>query len=391
MKRLDVAIASELTRAGERRTMLQFNGAARGDIFWHFRGDLIPAEPGDLDFALVAVLPFAMHHGFDLHLRGALNRDLVEGVEECMDVWTLWRPDVFRHRVGIDADDIRDATAQPGRRDAVLTFSGGVDATFALVANQKRMLGRRSVDVVAGVMIHGFDLPLERRDWFAPAAAHARAIAQAQGVGFTAVESDWRRWSVDWAMGHAFGLFAVLHQFHGRTAGGVLAADVDYHEMLHAWGNNSLTNHFLSGAGFPVQISGAGYTRTEKVAAIARLPAVREHLRVCWEHPELGGNCGRCEKCVRTQLNFVAAGAGRIPAFPRPLTAEMILAIGCKNEGQRRFLEATLEHRDGAALPPEIRAAVRHVIGRPLRRAGVLRRLRERLRVRQRIRLALAR
>ena len=31
-------------------------------------------------------------------------------------------------------------------------------------------------------------------------------------------------------------------------------------------------------------------------------PLVRRHLRVCWEDPQPGMNCGHCEKCVRTRV-----------------------------------------------------------------------------------------
>jgi hypothetical protein len=392
MKRIEVAIETAAGPATERTNRLRFTGAGGGEIIWEFTGDFVPHTPLDADFALVALLPFAMRYGLELNVRGALTRSLVEMVDECMDVWTKWRPDLFPHRVGIEADEWKESPPPlSSTNNAVLTFSAGVDATFALVAHQSGLLGRRSRKIAAGVMIHGFDLPLEQPDWFARAAAHARAIATEQQTALTIVRTNWRQFCVDWAMGHAFGLFAVLHQFHGRVASGILAADVDYGEPPEIWGNNTLTNRLLSGPAFPILECGGGYTRTEKVAAIAQYPAVRSHVRVCWEHPELGGNCGECEKCVRTQLNFMAAGFGSVPAFPRPLTPETVAGLRFRNAGQQFYLESLLRHNEGRSIPENIRAAIAEALGQPLRKPGLLRALRERLRIRQRIRVALAR
>lgn len=45
-----------------------------------------------------------------------------------------------------------------GRRGAVLPFSGGVDAGFALAAHASRVLGRLNQDVTRAVLILGWDL-----------------------------------------------------------------------------------------------------------------------------------------------------------------------------------------------------------------------------------------
>lgn len=393
MKHLELSVHSDQKSSTQRCTRVRVHGAGGGEMYWDFEGEVLPHEPRDADFAAVAMLPFAMHYGRDLRVRGALTRSLVEALEECIDVWTMWRPDVYPHRIGIEADRLLDDDRASGAsaEDAVLTFSGGVDATFALVAHQTGLLGRRSRRIRAGVMIHGFDLALDRTDWFESAAAHARAILEEQGAAFTTVRSNWREFCVDWSMGHMFGLFAVLHQFHGCAGCGVLAADMDYSEVAEVWGNNSLTNRMLSGASFPIYECGGGYTRTQKVATIARFPQVQSHLRVCWERPELGRNCGVCEKCVRTQLNLMAAGYSSVPAFPGPLAPETVAALSFRNRGQQYFLQSVLRYDGGRHIPEEIRAAIAQAAGKPLRRPGLLRALRERLRVRQRIRVALAR
>src|SRR5690606_15371846 len=65
-------------------------------------------------------------------------------------------------------------------------------------------------------------------------------------------------------------------------------------------------------------LDGCRYTRTEKVAAISGYPQAIKSLNVCWESAS-GTNCGRCEKCLRTQLNFLAVGVAEPACFPGPL------------------------------------------------------------------------
>jgi hypothetical protein len=72
---------------------------------------------------------------------------------------------------------------------------------------------------------------------------------------------------------------------------------------------------------------GASWYRTEKAAIIAANPVVLDNIRVCYERPELGEDCGSCEKCLRTKLNFYAAGVKRVPALGSPPSIDEIRNI----------------------------------------------------------------
>ena len=291
---VNVHARSELTSAGVRRNSISFEEpSGMKEIYWQFSGEYLPFAPADMDFALIALLPYVMNKGLNIRVEGTLTRSLIEGVEECMDVWVRWRPDLFR-KIQVDGDALAEDFL-PQNRDAIMMFSGGVDSTFTLVAHKARLLGNRSLDLKAGVMVHGFDVPLDKPEWFRNAVIHAKAILSEHDVGLTLVETNWRELSVDWEMGFGFGLFAILHQFHGKSSYGVLSTDEPYGEEHFPWGNNSITNPLLSGLSFPVRSCGGGQSRTERVAAIASSPAVRSHIRVCWERPDLDPNCGECE------------------------------------------------------------------------------------------------
>jgi len=63
-------------------------------------------------------------------------------------------------------------------------------------------------------------------------------------------------------------------------------------------------------------IDGATHSRTEKVKEIADWKVGIDNLRVCWQGGQKDRNCGKCEKCIRTQLNFLATGNPIPKSFP---------------------------------------------------------------------------
>jgi hypothetical protein len=65
-------------------------------------------------------------------------------------------------------------------------------------------------------------------------------------------------------------------------------------------------------------------------------------LRVCWEDNETGKNCGTCEKCVRTKLNFLAAGLTLPEALAEAPDPRQIRQINARNEVHLVLLEDIL-------------------------------------------------
>ncbi|MEI2745734.1 MAG: hypothetical protein V9G22_09965 [Ottowia sp.] len=61
--------------------------------------------------------------------------------------------------------------------------------------------------------------------------------------------------------------------------------------------------------------------RSTKLERVAAWPEGLAALQVCFTHDPLPpgvANCGRCEKCLRTRLNLLVAGAlDRATTFPR--------------------------------------------------------------------------
>jgi hypothetical protein len=87
---------------------------------------------------------------------------------------------------------------------------------------------------------------------------------------------------------------------------------------------------------------GAGYSRTEKAEVLQRFPFVVEGLKVCWEGRDPDKNCGRCEKCLRTRLNFAASGCNDPPCFSGTFETKMLAELLARTTEQVAELESVV-------------------------------------------------
>jgi hypothetical protein len=224
--------------------------------------------------------------------------------------------------------DVETAARPSHATHAIMAFSGGLDSTFALHAHKHGLLGRRGLNIEAAVLVQGFDMPLDNAAAFDVARTHVKAILESYGVRLNIVRTNWQKpFSIKWGMTHVLGIAAVLHQFHRAFGKGVIADDVAYDSQVTPWSSNAITNQMLGCGAFSIRTAGAAWGRTEKAATVAANPAVLNHLRVCYERPELGENCGECEKCLRTKLNFYANGIRLVQTLGRPITVEDVRLI----------------------------------------------------------------
>lgn len=339
---------------------------ADSQLWWETTAGEPPAVPDRLDPVALALLAKAMNFSQDLHLEGPVSWRLLANLEEYVDAWTQWRPDIFRP-VALTAEEVVDDRGDgtgPLADRAVSAFSGGVDGTYAVYAHATGQLGRRSLDLAAAVLVQGFDIPLDDDAGFALAANGARAMLGEIGVPLVTMRTNWQAVAdPEWQMTFALAVAAVLHLFADRAGTVLQAADSTYGAVHIPWGSNPITGPFLSSARVRMVQPGAGVSRTEKVRLIGRLASVREHIRVCWQGDEPGRNCGRCEKCLRTKVNFLAAGHGTVPALG-PLQPGDLRTVTIGSTGARAVFAELLAETD--LLPPEIADDLRWLLDQPL-------------------------
>lgn len=268
--------------------------------------------------------------------------------------------------------------AGPPRVEGGQCFSGGMDSFYTLFRSPHRR------DLL--VFIHGLDIPLSdqrRMDGYEPS---LRAVAAATGREALILRTSLRRHSliraVSWIRMHGAALAAAGHVLIGTIGTLVIPASWSY-----AWrephGSHWDSDPLWSSDQLRVVHDDPSLERWEKLPQIADEPLLYQHLRVCWENLEPEGNCGRCEKCMRTRVLFARWGLiDRIePLFKekRSLIESLDRMEPLSEEPLKKIWAA---YYINWPLPADVHSAIERLVDRSRREAtpGLWLRIRLRLR-----------
>jgi hypothetical protein len=291
---------------------------------------------GNLDSFVLAVLFSIMKSSADLEIHGQVSPSLLANLVEFQKAWALWLPGKY-HPVELTAATERDLP-RAEKNEAIMGFSGGVDSAFTAWQHRVHTSNYQPWKLVSGVMVHGFDIPLEQPEVFARAVEKSRIMLSSIGMNLVPVSTNLRELLNDWDDSHGAALAACLMLFQGQFNAGLVASSDIYKDLVLPWGSNPLTDPMLSTDAFRIIHDGAGNDRVEKVRQISQWPEARQYLRVCWEGQQKDRNCCRCQKCMANILIIRAVGQGSFPAFPLDVSDREILRL--------RYYDLTSMHWD---------------------------------------------
>jgi hypothetical protein len=214
-----------------------------------------------------------------------------------------------------------------------MAFSGGADSAFTAWRYRPGTVESRPPRLVAGMMVHGFDIPIEDPGAFARAADRSARMLASLGMDLIPVATSFREQPGDWEDAHAAALASCLALLRGRFRRGVIASCYPYSALILPYGSNPVTDAMLSSDSFRIVHDGADTAKVEKVRAIVSWPEARQHLRVCWQGPHGDRNCCRCQKCVWTMLVFRMVGGGLPECFQREISDREIVHLRYADEG----------------------------------------------------------
>lgn len=282
---------------------------------WYQLDQSIPLpSDNDCDAYLLALLMDAMQEGRDIELLGSVSKELVGNLIEFQGAWHKWRPDLYQP-INIRAQEYReDETTVKG---AICAFSGGVDATFSVWRHSQNNNGLRSQNINLCVFVHGFDIPLNDENAYLKAKKRSEQTLQDIDISLFTLKTNYREISkANWEHTFAAALAAALTNYKRVAGTCIIGSSEPYDSLVIPWGSSPITEYLLSSEAFKVMHDGATHSRTEKVKEIIPWQKGVENLRVCWQGDIKDRNCGECEKCIRTKVNFLAAGSAVPNCFP---------------------------------------------------------------------------
>ena len=278
---------------------------------------------------LQATLFWAMGHGHDLHVHGDVSLPLLQNVEDFKHHWVCWLPQNYKPIDISVKKEIHIETPPPG--EGICAFSGGVDSCFTVYRHRKGIQHRRNV--TAGLIIHGFEVPLNDKEAFDVSFVRAKKLLNSIGMEAIPMASNSHEFSHRWMYEFMCGLSSCMsllgNRFSEGLVGGAVVKTVAS-GMIFPWGSNSSSDHLLSSEQFKIINDGGFYTRTQKIDYLANWKECNENLQVCWENKQDIGNCGLCSKCLINILNYRAT-MNEVPVcFPHAVTPEDIHNVELK-------------------------------------------------------------
>jgi hypothetical protein len=289
-------------------------------------GASVDGEPA-ADAFLAACFPLAAVHGeARVRIEGRPCPMLVEGLRTAHAWWTSWGG-MPTPAPKIEAAGRDRGSTYAGPRRAVAFISGGVDGLHMLMQN-RRLYRRDDPAYFRDVLfIHGFDIGKRARDpendRYQMALRRLEPIAAETGVRLISCRTNLRHLPTQpdfWYFRHNGAALAAVG--HAATLGPTFLFVAASHDVANPVpiGTHPATDHLFSSQRVTIVHDGARYPRFQKVCDLARWPTALAALRVCSANVSDEANCGRCEKCLRTRLELLAAGVEETAAFGPSLT-----------------------------------------------------------------------
>lgn len=264
---------------------------------------------------LAWLAPLAATRGEALRLELPVDAELLVQVREVLRVWHAWYPHLAV--VDITASSVDrteraaaiEMSARPARRTASM-FTGGVDSFFTVLRHDAGDGTPATIPIDDLLYVHGFDVPLANTAAAVRVQTSLQQAADALGKRFVPVATNLRDSSIgttDWPwLSHGAALAGVAHALSGAYQTVLLGSTAGYGD-LHFWGSHPITDPLFSSSRLAFVHDGAAFMRVQKTEYVVRSPVALQHLRVCWKSAA-GGNCGTCNKCIRTMLSLEALG-----------------------------------------------------------------------------------
>lgn len=285
-------------------------------LWFKYPSSVTALSDNDCDSFVLAVIMDAMQENRKLVIKGEVSRALLSNLIEYQLAWHKWLPEQY-HVIDIEVSTVKEATSLPVK-GTVSAFSGGVDATFTVWQHVKKKMSYGSADITCCAFVHGFDIPLTNEADFQKALLKSSHTLADLKLSIMPLASNFRQVTkVPWEHCFASALVAALSNLKNMAGHCLIGSSEPYDYMIVPWGSNPVTDHLLGSDSFEVRHDGAAFNRSEKVAVISDWQVGVDSLRVCWEGAAKEKNCGICEKCVRTQFNFLTSGKEIPNSFPK--------------------------------------------------------------------------
>lgn len=279
---------------------------------------------------LISNLFPCMAKSIDLPAGNNTSSKLLNNLEDIQDILTSWEPALSR----VKLHQCEALTTNDRETTGVATFfSGGLDSFYTLVKHKP--------EITHLIFVHGFDIALTNKKLLKASSDNIKRIAERFGIEVIEVETnlgDAYKSFMKWQLAHGAALATIGHLLSNHLSKIYIPSTFTYNDLF-PWGSHPILDQLWGTEKLVFKNDGGESTRINKAKLVATEDVALETLRVCYKQVDGKYNCGKCEKCIRTLLNFTAIGSGdKLKSFPNKLTPKMIRKIRMRNEGGHAFI-----------------------------------------------------
>lgn len=269
---------------------------------------------------LTAMLPIAMQRGATIELPDELPVDstFLRNLEQLQVILARWYPTL--RPVAIRASVAPRVHPTQGRATG---YSGGIDSSYTLDA-----LGSR---IDTALLIDGIEFRTDHPELFAGVRNTLAGALEGRGLKLVTVRTNvkafGRSLELPWSIALGSALASSVHA--AGFASYYIAASNSW-ENLRPFGSHPLTDPLWSSASTAIDHHGAEFNRVDKIAYLADVPDLFDHLRVCFQGTAY--NCGKCHKCLMTMSGLRAVGV-KSAALPELKDPRMLRTLEIAHDG----------------------------------------------------------
>jgi len=288
-------------------------------------------------FFLATVFP-ALYYGEQCY---TIDREicplLYQGVKDVLGFYYQWYYTDKRAPITLEIETRSQVVEQKGSKNAAFFLSGGIDSYATFVDNRLTYKKEHPLSIKDGVV--AFGLEQDDPEKFEYVLSMLNAVANRFEVNLIPVYTNiYLKYREEDALNDFYfwiweyqgaALASIAHILGKRLSNISIASSFDI-QNVKPYGSHPLVEPNFSSNNMKVRHDGIIYSRLEKIKMVTDYLSLPFNLRVCnyfnrYEPGKL--NCGKCEKCIRTMLGFLALGElNNTDAFPfNDVTRQMVM------------------------------------------------------------------
>ena len=313
------------------------------NLFFETEEEYGTALADNIEPFLVGCLLPALHYKEKrISVEGSICPDLKQNLNIAMNLIRHWYYEPTHRLVTIEESNGSALRRYPHTESTGFFFSGGIDCLATLHVNRSVYPQGHPAAIKYGLLIYGQNIESDDRpETFHSAFDELDEITRESNVRLIPIHTNIRMVddsSYMFKINHGAILGSVAHSLSNLLMRVYISASdsiptlrlIGQHNFK-PHGSHPLLDPLYSSYNLSVKHDGIELSRLDKTRLIAHWDTALRHIKVCGPNWP-GVNCCRCEKCVRTMLELMAAGVlHKSAAFEKDdVTAEMVSNITIK-------------------------------------------------------------